>query len=296
MGRLENGRLLYVAATRAKRCLHLLGHAKEKRDGALAADGGSLLSPLWPAVQGDWEALRDAGASGTEIREGAPPGYGAGARSATTAQRLRVPANWSCPAPPASPVVVRAPDADSGEAVVYEWAGDAARAAGTVVHRFLQQLAQAESAGLDALPGFEAAARRLLLGEGLPRTQVEPALQRVRRALERTLADERGRWTLSAAHAERRSELPLTAVIDGRLRHLVIDRTFVDADGTRWIIDYKTGTHEGGDIAGFLDREQERYRAQLAAYAAAFRALEDRPVRTALYYPLVAGGWREVET
>jgi hypothetical protein len=32
----------------------------------------------------------------------------------------------------------------------------------------------------------------------------------------------------------------------------------------------------------------------LAAYAAAFRALEDRPVRTALYYPLVAGGWREV--
>jgi ATP-dependent exoDNAse (exonuclease V) beta subunit len=191
--------------------------------------------------------------------------------------------------------VARAPDADSGERVAFEWAGDVARAVGTVVHRFLQQLAQAEEPGLEALPGFEAAARRLLLEEGLPLAQVAPALQRVRRALEQTLADGRGQWILSAAHAEPRSELPLTAVIDGRLRHLVIDRTFVDADGIRWIIDYKTGTHEGGDIAGFLDQEQERYRAQLAAYAAAFRALEDRPVRTALYYPLVAGGWREVE-
>jgi hypothetical protein len=192
MGRLENGRLLYVAATRAKRSLHLLGHAKERRDGALAADAGSLLGPLWPAVKGDWEALRDARASGSEVREEAPPGYGAGAGPARTAQGLRVPAGWSCPAPPASPVVVRAPDADSGETVVYEWAGDAARAIGTVAHRFLQQLAQADSPGLDALPGFEAAARRLLLGEGLPLAQVALALQQVRRALE-------PRWRTDAA-------------------------------------------------------------------------------------------------
>jgi ATP-dependent exoDNAse (exonuclease V) beta subunit len=116
----------------------------------------------------------------------------------------------------------------------------------------------------------------------------------VREALERTLADKRGRWILSAVHAERCSELPLTAVVDGRIRHLVVDRSFVDADGVRWIIDYKTGTHTGGDPAGFLAQEEERYRAQLSAYAAAFRALEDRPVRAALYYPLVAGGWREV--
>lgn len=110
------------------------------------------------------------------------------------------------------------------------------------------------------------------------------------------MQDERGQWILSGAHAEGRCEVPLTAVTDGRVRRHVIDRTFVDADGTRWIIDYKTGRHEGGDVEGFLDREQERYRSQLAAYAAAFRALEDRPVRTALYYPLVPGGWREVET
>jgi ATP-dependent exoDNAse (exonuclease V) beta subunit len=89
--------------------------------------------------------------------------------------------------------------------------------------------------------------------------------------------------------------LPLSVVVEGRVRRIVVDRCFVDADGTRWIVDYKTGTHEGGDVEGFLDQEQDRYRAQLAAYAAAFRALEDRPVRAALYYPLVEGGWRELE-
>jgi ATP-dependent helicase/nuclease subunit A len=71
---------------------------------------------------------------------------------------------------------------------------------------------------------------------------------------------------------------------------VIVDRTFVDAEGVRWIVDYKTGTHEGSDVEGFLNSEQERYRAQLEGYA---RLLgDDRPVRVALYFPLL-GGWRE---
>jgi ATP-dependent exoDNAse (exonuclease V) beta subunit len=298
MNRLENGRLLYVAATRAKRSLHLFGHAVEKADGELAVNANSLLNSLWPAVHGHWQALREQGEArrdgraGSAVAEERPARYAAAA--AARMPWLRVPAGWTCPAPPPRVGAVREADAEAGDAVVYEWAGDAARAVGTVVHRFLQLLAREGQASLDALPAFEAAARRLLLAEGLPQQQVGPALQRVRAALQRTLADARGQWILSAAHAERHNERPVTALIGGRPRRLVIDRTFVDADDVRWIIDYKTGRHEGGNVEGFLDQEQERYRAQLAAYAAAFRALEDRPVRTALYYPLVAGGWREV--
>jgi len=134
----------------------------------------------------------------------------------------------------------------------------------------------------------------MLSREGVPASELGAAFERVRSALELTMKEERGRWILSGAHQDSRCEVPLTALIDGQLRHLVIDRTFVDEDGVRWIIDYKTGVHLGGDLAGFLDEEQERYRAQLETYAAAFRQLEPRPVRTALYYPLVPGGWREV--
>jgi ATP-dependent helicase/nuclease subunit A len=72
----------------------------------------------------------------------------------------------------------------------------------------------------------------------------------------------------------------------------VIDRTFVDANGVRWIVDFKTGIHLGGDRDAFIASEVIRYRAQLEAYAAVFRALETRPIRLALYFPRL-DGWRE---
>ena len=67
----------------------------------------------------------------------------------------------------------------------------------------------------------------------------------------------------------------------------VIDRLIRDANGTRWVVDYKTGRQEEADIEGFLDREQKRYAAQLDAYAAALGGAS-----RGLYFPLHAG-WRK---
>ena len=72
----------------------------------------------------------------------------------------------------------------------------------------------------------------------------------------------------------------------------MIDRTFCDANGIRWIIDYKTSSHEGSDSEEFLDREQVRYRYQLNQYAALMREIDHRPIKLGLYFPLI-GGWRE---
>jgi ATP-dependent exoDNAse (exonuclease V) beta subunit len=106
-----------------------------------------------------------------------------------------------------------------------------------------------------------------------------------------TLDDPRARWILSP-HADAASELRLTGVIDGAIANLAVDRTFVDEQGTRWIVDYKTGMHEGGSLEAFLDREQQRYRAQLDRYAQVLHKLDGRPVRMALYFPLLQA-WRE---
>jgi ATP-dependent exoDNAse (exonuclease V) beta subunit len=288
MGRLESGRLLYVAATRAKRHLHLLGHARRKQDGGLAVDKGSLLGQLWPAVDGIWHAAAAELPISSAMSDGE-----AGAAVAGPA-RWRLPAGWVCPEPPRTIGARREAAPETVDGVVYEWAGDIARAVGTVVHAWLQRLAQSPVGRLAELSSFDAVARRMLLREGVSLARIEPAARRVRAAVESALRDERGQWVLSARHEDSRCEVPVTALIAGQLRHLVIDRTFIDQDGTRWIIDYKTGMHEGGDVAGFLDEEEERYRGQLEAYAEAFRTLEDRPVRIALYYPLVTDGWREV--
>ena len=74
---------------------------------------------------------------------------------------------------------------------------------------------------------------------------------------------------------------------------MTLDRTFI-ADGIRWIVDFKTGRHQGADIARFMATEVDRYGAQLERYARVMRGLDARsPLRLALYYPLVQGGWRE---
>ena len=162
-----------------------------------------------------------------------------------------------------------------------------------MVHRLL------EAWGRDGLPPVgelsapaSAFVRSALREQGLSGAPLEEAQARVTRALGATLADPRGRWLFDPAHGEARSELALTALLDERRVSLVIDRTFVDADGTRWIVDFKTSEHGGGGLDAFLDREQARYREQLERYARVLRLLESRPQRLALYFPLVSG-WRE---
>ncbi len=91
------------------------------------------------------------------------------------------------------------------------------------------------------------------------------------------------------SHTEARNEYRLTSLSNGERRNLVIDRTFKDADGKLWIVDYKTGGHEGADREAFLDSEQARYRSQLERYAEIHRAIESN---LGLYFPLL-GGWRE---
>jgi hypothetical protein len=107
-----------------------------------------------------------------------------------------------------------------------------------------------------------------------------------------TLDDQRGRWILDRSHPEAASEYALTGVLHGEVVNVVIDRTFVDHDGTRWIIDFKTSMHEGGGIEEFLDRELERYRGQLERYAALLGARVAGPIRLGLYFPLLRG-WRD---
>jgi ATP-dependent exoDNAse (exonuclease V) beta subunit len=127
----------------------------------------------------------------------------------------------------------------------------------------------------------------------VPAAELQSAAGRVVDALLGTLGDERGRWILRNDRTATACEYPVCGVIDNRVVSLRVDRTFVDSDGMRWIIDYKTSFHEGSGIESFLDNETERYQGQLELYRRIFLAMEDRPVRAALYFPLL-NGWREV--
>jgi ATP-dependent exoDNAse (exonuclease V) beta subunit len=76
-------------------------------------------------------------------------------------------------------------------------------------------------------------------------------------------------------------------VLDDRVESIVLDRVRIDEEGTHWIVDYKTSSHEGGDLANFLSAETDRYRPQLSKYAELYRNYAGVDVRCALYFPLL---------
>lgn len=287
----EDGRLLYVAATRARKQLHLLGQVNRDDNGVVGEPvAGSLLKALWPAAAGEFQR-----AAADERGDGKNEGPSAiDLRAAQGIQRLR--AGWQLPPVPASPLgaVIQVPEPEDIEQLEYDWVRETARHVGTVVHRWLLRIGDE---GLERwkpthIAAHESAFRLALAHLGVPVQELPAAVERVCAALTNALEDAQARWLLDA-HPEARSEYALTGVLDGRIVNVVLDRTFVDNDGVRWIVDYKTSTHEGSDRDAFLDRERSRYTAQLERYARLLAQKESRPVRLGLYFPLLRG-WREL--
>ena len=280
----ESVRLLYVAATRAKKRLHLMVSANlNEEDGSpVAPQSSTLLHHIWPHVASSLSAT--TAPEGTSSQDCA----GVGAHSARTTKPLSTDSHTSIE------TVDRDATPTAAEVEIeFEWAGENARHIGTLIHRQIERITRE---GITAWPpekidanraSFKAGLRNL----GVVENGIEAATERVVNALTAMVDDERGAWLL-ADHLEGEVELALAQTSSEGVRELVVDRTFVDEGGTRWIVDYKTGGHEGGDLTTFLDTEQERYSAQLENYAKVMREMDDRPIRLGLYFPLIRA-WRD---
>ena len=275
----EHGRLLYVACTRARKTLHLVGHTGVSADGESMRppQAQSLLRLLWPAVVPVFE-------------QAFKPGRGLPEKEAGNAWRMperrRIEPAWTLPGVEAVPgQAVTDVSTDHGDPVEFHWVGAEARLAGTVVHRWLQLAADGEVNFDTEDPSLlRDQSERWLREMGVGPVPMDAVVTRVETALAGVVSDSRGRWLLNCdGHAE----LALTGVVDGRLESGVIDRVCIDADGSHWIVDYKTSTHEGGNLAGFLQAEAERYQGQLKRYAELYRAYAAHDVRCALYFPLL---------
>ncbi|HTO48888.1 MAG TPA: UvrD-helicase domain-containing protein [Burkholderiales bacterium] len=282
----EAARLLYVAATRARERLHLLGDVKRDEPGRAAprAPGArTLLAKLWPAVARRFE---DVAAVTASVATGAPP-----APAPLQQDVARLAAGWRPPEPPPGPAWGAPPaPAHALEAIQYSWVGETARHVGSVVHRWLQHLADDRLEGWDEarVERLRSSVRSELAVRGVRAVELDGATRRALSALRAAIADPRGRWVLGP-HPYAATEHRLTAVVDGAVQRLVIDRLFDMGPGERWIVDYKTSTHEGADPEGFLDQERARYAAQLERYAKALGGTS----RLGLYFPLLSG-WREI--
>ncbi len=270
----ERARQLYVATTRAKKRLHLMGHVRLDRTGEPKPASDSMLADLWPALTPEEvDRFRRTLAA---VPPAAPP---------PETMLRRLPDSWRLPELPA-PVEwhgAAAPDAEP-HAPTFEWVGESLRHAGTVVHAFLQRMPNG-----DADPPDIAVIKRALTHAGVSPLDLEATAHRVRQALACIRTSRRGSWIL-APHEDSHTEYAVTGVVNGEIVRGLVDRTFLD-DGIRWIIDFKTSAHEGGNLEAFLDEQQRRYRDQMERYASILAALGN-PVKVGLYFPLL-DEWRE---
>ena len=294
----EAKRLLYVAATRARKELHLLGTAVTKVNNELSpGDRRSLLGIAWPALQGDFERARDPqepapDATPQQAEFAFPPAF-------PSIQLRRLPADWKPPTYSAAPQAH-----ERTQEIIERPRGSlAARAFGTVVHALLEDLAKLggiDAAGVsqaifDEVAGWRARALAILRSSGLPRAEAEPLSTDVVRALQAVLRDPTGRWILGA-RAGAKNEISWSSWTGAVVQTLRGDRIFHggatpgSAEETHlWIVDYKTARHGASGIDTFLAQEKEKYARQLESYADVMRKVQgnDLPLRMALYFPLL---------
>ena len=276
----ELARLTYVACTRARRRLALVAVLSAGDDGWKLPGRGAILALFDASILDDASGVPAQAVDGPAAPAGPP-------------ELERLPSDWRPPALREPLVVASAPRAVE-PAPPFDWARDRARRHGVVVHALLAQIARDGPAAWtgDRLAGQAGRIVAALAGEGATPAEAAVESREVRDTVARVLDDERGRWLLDPAHGEARSEWALAAVDEDRVVHIVVDRSFVSG-GVRWIVEFKTGAHEGGDPRAYLDAEVERYRPQLERYARIVSALDSTPIRLGLYHPRVPGGWRE---
>ena len=286
----EDARLLYVATTRTKKTLHLLGHAslKEKKD-EISCDpqSRSLLGHLWPIVKPVYEQTMPASAELNEEES----------TVVINQETRRLTQDWALPdAPEATQWQQPATNESEIEHVLieFEWAGETTKHIGSVVHNAIQCIAEegTEKWTSDHINAEQQSFDTVLKQLGVPDTERADAAKRVVHALNNMISDERGQWILSKEHVDQRNEYPISGLVEDKLTNAILDRTFIDKEGVRWIIDYKTSRHEGPNLDAFLDHEQERYQEQLEKYGLLMKQLGEKNIKLGLYFPLLQG-WRE---
>ncbi len=298
----ERKRLYYVACTRAREALHLFAAPKRNTRGGVTPPSDSLLYAAWPVAQQYFPAIGDAAIAMPDAEEIEVFQIAAVAEESEAVPPLirRLPLDFDPQArfqqSAAQRIAYAAKAPAHAEAAFERPEGSfAARAFGNAVHAFMELLAQRFAGGathmelLGELPAWETRIAAMVRSSGLPPSMTKRLTQQVRDALEKTLHDPAGRWLLTphaAAQSEQSLDLP-----DGVLR---LDRIFLA--GTEplaagvdclWIIDFKTGDPGGRPAEQFFEAEKEQYRPQMETYARALQTAEQRPIRLALYYPLV---------
>lgn len=261
----EAKRLLYVAATRARKSLHTVARVQYDAQQVIPPKSDCLLSYLWPYLKVP-KAIPNT-TKNPKLKQPKP-------------LLKRLQSDWK------NPIALREKE-NVNLNQPWSWQVKTEQIIGTVIHRLLYHISDEGLAhwSIECIQTRDAQIRSLLIHYGISKNFELQAVERVTHALIKTLQDPIGRWILSK-HLEDQSEF---SVSDPQQDH-IIDRTFLDHTGIRWIIDYKVSMQPIDDIPVFLCQQRAQHAQQLTRYATLIRQMHNEPIYLGLYFPL-SGLW-----
>ncbi len=264
-GHYELGRLLYVALTRARNQLHLFACIDDEKS---EPTKGSFLSLLWTGLESEFVS---------NINE---TPY---VTSDQSKPLMRLDPNWKWPHDFPALQLLSEIDTTKGNHVSMDMCSSKRlreKALGTVLHSALHHQ-----------HGNETMWRMHLLELGI-HDDIDEAVGIIKQGFQKSKSDKRGQWILN--QTEENSEYAILARHKDEFASIIIDKTFVDEQGVRWIIDYKTSQPGDMPLEQFYERAHEQHAEQLERYAAILAQQEERPIKLGLYFPLFSG-WYEWE-
>lgn len=253
----EIARLFYVAVSRAKKSLHIIGSAENSPKGSF----WEMLSAVLPVVPLVTINNNESERNDFNNHLNFPK---------------KLPIDWKLPADFEARWQAKR-EKISTEPNLPELVDPIFRAIGTVFHRAMQWELFKREKGIWRLVLARALAR-----EGVSAVRTEEATGVIIEAWEKLCADPKGRWMFDVRHTQCHREWAITVNTVHGIEQIVIDFAFVDDDNTRWIIDYKIVQTKDCDVGSLY----EKYSPQLNRYANIVSKLEKRMVKKALYLPL----------
>jgi ATP-dependent exoDNAse (exonuclease V) beta subunit len=265
----ESARVLYVAATRVERKLHLFGIANQNAKGEISPTKNTYLDLLWASVAPIFESDPQL-ASEQQVPDDI---------ANFTPQLVRL-------VQPAVPLLLQTGKAQPTYAkpnVKPSYHSSLDADMGTLAHRYMEMMAQqGVSNWMTArLATLEPAMQHWLRQQGHATQAATDGAAAVQRILLQTLNSTDGQWVLQARSGAA-SELAITRRQQDAVKSYVIDRTFVE-DGIRWIIDYKSVSLAPNMTESELNEIAAQYRTQLENYAVLF-AHETYPIKKAILF------------
>lgn len=277
--RLESTRLLYIGVTRAMRSVYLSATLADK-DGETTAPGSrTLLATIW-------DNLSRASVDYLPIRSMSLP-FKQQDPLATRPSLLRLPADTFIANDSAQACAeTTAVQNDDSAQIELTVDNQLQIEVGNLVHEGLQNyLNNHQLLDTANLAGLKNYWRRRLSAFSFVSGEIDIAMTKLEKSLQSTLQDSELRWVFDHGQEQSAAELALQSYASGFVHTHVVDRTFIDSNGVRWIIDYKSSQPLGKQsLESFLAEQVALYSGQLSRYRSLFENEDNKGVKTALLF------------